>query len=97
MGAAGEGAPLIREDGRLFWLFDHLALNVVLAGRAKDGALIAGYADAVHQKIGCMREPMGRRAVEGLGLLLREALPDAAAELCRDSPLGMALANTRNI
>jgi predicted ATPase/DNA-binding winged helix-turn-helix (wHTH) protein len=82
--AAREAAPLLRDDGRLFWLFDHLGLCAALHGRARDAALIAGYAGAVHQKFKRPREPMGRNAMEHTILLLRDALPDQEiAELGR--------------
>lgn len=81
---AREAAPLLRDHGALFWLFDHLALRAALAGRARDAALIAGYADAVHEKTGHPREPMGRQTVARLGALLNEALPqDEHAQLAR--------------
>jgi tetratricopeptide (TPR) repeat protein len=71
---AREAAPLLRDHGRLFWLFDHLALRAGLAGRTRDAARIAGYADAIYRASGHPREPIGRRAVERLADLLREAL-----------------------
>lgn len=93
--AGREATPLLREVGLLFWLFDHLALRAALAGRARDAALIAGYANAVHRKSGRAREPMGRGAAERLNLLLREALPeDQLAELDR---LGAQLSEDQTI
>jgi len=76
---AREAAPILRDEDALYWLFDHLALRAALVGRAKDAALIAGYADAVHQKLGCQRQPMGRRAVERVHVLLHETLSDEDA------------------
>ncbi|HEX3666540.1 MAG TPA: winged helix-turn-helix domain-containing protein [Rhizomicrobium sp.] len=96
-----EAAPLLRDDGRLFWLFDHLALRACLAGHAKDAALIAGYADAVFEKASHQREVMGRRAVERTCRLLRDALPEneiaelrrLGARLSEDQALGLALSD----
>jgi tetratricopeptide (TPR) repeat protein len=97
--AAREAAPLLRDEGTLFWLFDHLALRAGLAGHTKDAALIAGYSNAVHQKFGRPREPMGRRAIERMTLLLRDALPDEeiaqlgrlGAQLSEDQAMTIAL------
>ncbi|HEX4077386.1 MAG TPA: winged helix-turn-helix domain-containing protein [Rhizomicrobium sp.] len=84
LNAAREATPFLREEGLLFWLFDHLALRAALAGRARDAVLIAAYANAIHHKSGRAREPMARRAVERTRLLLREALPEEQiAELDR--------------
>ncbi|HEY3777119.1 MAG TPA: winged helix-turn-helix domain-containing protein [Rhizomicrobium sp.] len=80
LSAAGEAAPLLRDEGTLFWLFDHLALRAGLAGRIKDAALIAGYADAVFREFGRPREPIGRAATERLAVLLRDALPEGELE-----------------
>lgn len=81
---AREAAPLLRDYGRLFWLFDHLALLAALDGRAKDAALIAGYSNAVYEKSGRTREPMGHRAIERATALLQDALPeDEITHLCR--------------
>jgi ATP/maltotriose-dependent transcriptional regulator MalT len=73
---AREAAPLLRDYGRLFWLFDHLALRAALAGRAKDAALIAGYSNAVYEKFGRTREPMGHNAIERTRFLLGDVLAD---------------------
>jgi tetratricopeptide (TPR) repeat protein len=84
LAAAREAAPLLRDEGELFWLFDHLALRAGLAGRMTDAALLAGYADAACRTFEHMREPVGRHAMEHLSLLLRDALPDGdMAELSR--------------
>lgn len=97
--AAREAAPFLRDEGRLFWLFDHLALRAVLTGRARDAALIAGYANAVYQKFDRPRETMGRHAMERTTWLLREALPEAqitqlnrvGAQLSEDQATSIAL------
>jgi predicted ATPase/DNA-binding winged helix-turn-helix (wHTH) protein/tetratricopeptide (TPR) repeat protein len=72
--AARDAAPLLRDEGVLFWLFDHLALRAGLAGRWKDAAYIAGYADAVHREFGRPREPMGQRAVDRLNQMLPNSI-----------------------
>jgi tetratricopeptide (TPR) repeat protein len=74
--AAREAAPLLFDEGALFWLFDHLALRATLAGHAREAALIAGYANAVYRKSGSPRAPIERRAVERMTSVLRDALPD---------------------
>lgn len=84
LAVAREAAPLLRDDGALPWLFDHLALRAGLARRMTDAALLAGYADAACQTLGHVREPVGRNAVEHLSRLLRDSLPDDdIAELSR--------------
>ncbi|HEY4114486.1 MAG TPA: winged helix-turn-helix domain-containing protein [Rhizomicrobium sp.] len=87
--AAREAAPLMRDEGTLFWLFDHLALRCGLAGRVTDAALLAGYADDVHRKNGYSRWPMGVRALERLRSLLCERLPEN--EVTRLRGIGAAL------
>jgi predicted ATPase len=73
---AREAAPLLRDEGALFWLFDHFALRCGLAGRITDAALLAGYADNIYRNNEQSRWPMAQRAVERLRLLLHNALPD---------------------
>lgn len=98
---AREAAPLLRDDGRLFWLFDHLALRAVLSGYAKNAALIAGYADAVFKNSSHQREAMGHRAMERTQSLLRDALPEneiaelghLGAQLSEDQALALALSD----
>jgi hypothetical protein len=65
-----EFSPLLRDNGMLFPIFDHLALRACLAGRSKDAARIAGYADSVFQGATRQREPIGRHAVKRLTDLL---------------------------
>jgi tetratricopeptide (TPR) repeat protein len=89
LAVAREAAPLLRDHGMLFWLFDHLALRAGLAGRSRDAALIAGYAESVYRASGRLREPVGRQAIERLILLLHEALP--ADEIARLTHLGAQL------
>src|SRR5207253_11492724 len=92
---AREAAPLLRDQGLLFWLFDHLALRSGLAGRVTDAALLTGYADAVHRKNDYPRWPIGRRAAEQLRILLREALPDD--EIARLGEMGARLSEDQAV
>jgi hypothetical protein len=77
---ANEAVPLLRDQGMLFWFFDHLALRAGLAGRMKDAALISGYADALSREFGRPRDPVGRLAVDRLAALLKESFPDREIE-----------------
>ena len=98
---ARQAVPLLRDDDRLYWLFDHLALRAALTGRAKDGALTGGYANAVHQQSGRAREPMGRHAAERTSLLIREVLSESeiaelrrlGAQLSEEQALAVALSD----
>jgi len=87
--AAREAAPLLRDEGILFWLFDHLGLRAALSGRMPDAAMIAGYADEAFRRNGHSRWPMGARAAERLKTLLSSALPEN--ELVRLRSIGAAL------
>jgi tetratricopeptide (TPR) repeat protein len=89
LAVAREAAPLLNDHGMLFGLFDHVALRAGLAGRAKDAAVVAGYADWIHRQSGRPREPISGQAIERLRLLLREALPDD--EIARLARLGVQL------
>jgi tetratricopeptide (TPR) repeat protein len=103
--AAGEAAPLLRDDGSLYWLFDHLALRCGVAGRAADAALLAGYSQAVYRKMDHPREPMGSRAASRLRIILCDVLPDKeiayldsmGACLTEDEALTLALTADRNL
>ncbi len=75
--AARQAAPLLRDEGMLFWLFDHFALRAGLAGQMADAARFAGYADAAYRKHDEAREPIAILARERLNQLLRQALQDA--------------------
>ncbi len=77
---AKEAVPLLRDEGMLFWFFDHLALRAGLAGRTKDAALISGYADALSREFGRPRDPVGRQAVDRLAALLKQSFSDAEIE-----------------
>jgi tetratricopeptide (TPR) repeat protein len=77
---AEEAVPLLREQGMLFWFFDHLALRAAFAGRVKDAALISGYADLLSREFSRPRDPMGRQAVDRLAALLKESFSDADIE-----------------
>jgi len=87
--AAREAAPLLRDEGATFWLFDHLALRAALQGRPGDAALVGGYANAVYERLGLSREPMGKNAVERLNLLLAQSLP--SNEIGRHQNVGAGL------
>ncbi len=80
LSAAREAVPLLRDEGMLFWLFDHLALRSGLAGRARDAALIAGYADTVFREFSRPREPIGQEASNRLATLLKAELSDQEIE-----------------
>jgi predicted ATPase len=86
---AREAAPLLRDEGSLFWLFDHLALRSGLARRTTDAALLSGYADAIYKKTHYPREPMGHRAMERLRTLLQATLPNQ--DITRLGKLGSQL------
>lgn len=96
---AQEAALLLRDSGRLFWLFDHLALRAALGGHARDAALVASYSSAMYEKYGRSREPMGRHAMERTASLLRDVLPEEeiaqldrlGAQLSEDQALTIAL------
>ncbi|HZI83494.1 MAG TPA: hypothetical protein VFF44_06240, partial [Casimicrobiaceae bacterium] len=77
LGAAKEGLPLVKEDGSA-WIFgDHVALRTALAGRLRDAARIAGYADAAWAAKKATRQPNEGRARDRLHAVLREKLlPD---------------------
>ncbi|HVU21405.1 MAG TPA: winged helix-turn-helix domain-containing protein [Rhizomicrobium sp.] len=81
---AQEAMPLLRDEGMLFWFFDHLALRQGIAGQTKDAAIVAGYADALFQEFGRPREPVGQEAVRRLSEILGASLPaDEETELRR--------------
>jgi tetratricopeptide (TPR) repeat protein len=96
---ARRAAPLLREQGMLFELFDHLALRAALAGRLTDAAKIIGYSDAAHQTANRPREPIGKRASDNLSSLLQDGLPgdqiamlkDEGARLTEDRVTALAL------
>jgi len=74
LSSAREAAPLLQENAMLFWLFDHLALRLALAGKTHDAARVAGYADAEVGKLDRSRDPVGIRAMERIDKLLRRTL-----------------------
>lgn len=98
--SAREAVPLLRDEGMLFWFFDHLALRLALAGRPKDAALLSGHADRVFREFGRPREPIGQEAVERLAELLKDE-PDLAhlrrtgAQLGEDRVLALALSTDK--
>lgn len=98
--AAKESVPLLRDEGMLFWFYDHLALRLAIAGRPKDAALLSGYADRVFREFGRPREPIGRDAIDMLEDRLRLALPSGerdqlrrmGGQLSEDQAVSLALA-----
>jgi predicted ATPase/DNA-binding winged helix-turn-helix (wHTH) protein len=91
--------PLLREEGMLFGLLDHLSLRAALAGRLTDAARIIGYSDAAHQAANRPREPIGKRAANDVCHLLQDGLPedqiarlkDEGAHLTEDRVAALAL------
>jgi len=77
---AREAVPLLRDEGMLFWFFDHLALRLALAGDVRDAALVSGYADLLFEQFGRPREPVGQEAVHRLSRILKTALPGSEAD-----------------
>jgi len=81
--AARDAAPLLRDEGMLFWFFDHMALRLAVAGQIRDAALLSGYADSVFRKFGRPREPIGQEAVNRLEEILRTSLSGEEVEQLR--------------
>jgi hypothetical protein len=89
----------LRDEGMLFWFFDHLALRLALASNVKDAALVAGYADSLFKEFGRPREPVGQEAVNRLQRILRTLLSDnevqqahtIGAQLSEDRVIALAL------
>ena len=81
--AAQDAVPLLRDEGMLFWFFDHMALRLAIAGHLRDAALVSGYADCVFRKFGRPREPVGQEAVNRLSEILRTLLSDDEIEQLR--------------
>src|ERR1700722_1184882 len=82
--AAQDAVPLLRDEGMLFWFFDHMALRLAIAGHLQDAALLSGYADSVFRKFGRPREPVGQKAVNRLSEILRTSLSDDEIEQLRE-------------
>jgi hypothetical protein len=74
---------LLRDEGMLFWFFDHMALRLAIAGHFRDAALLSGYADSLFCKFGRPREPVGQQAVSRLSEILRASLSDDEIEQLR--------------
>jgi hypothetical protein len=63
---------LVKADGSA-WIFgDHVALRAALAGRLREAACVAGYADAAWAAKKASRQPNEARARARLHSLLRE-------------------------
>jgi hypothetical protein len=88
LAAAREAAPVMRDEGMLCCLVDHLALRGALIGDAARGALLTGFAEAVYSRSALERSPLERRAAERLDMLLHAQLAKAEAErLMREGAL----------
>jgi len=83
LAAAQDAVPLLRDEGMLFWFFDHMALRLAIAGHVQDAALLSGYADCVFRKFGRPREPVGQEAISRLSDILRASLSGDEIELSR--------------
>ena len=92
---AQEAVPLLRDEGMLFWFFDHLALRLALAGNVKDAALVSGYADSLFKEFGRPREPVGQEAVNRLERILRTSLSNSEVQQART--IGAQLSEDRVI
>jgi hypothetical protein len=85
LAAAAEAAPVMRDQGILLYLFDHLALLAARTGHAADAALLAGYTDAAYRTCERPREPIESRAIARLTQLLESSLQeDEIARLRRE-------------
>lgn len=83
---AQEAAPLNRDDGFFVPLLDHLAALAGKAGRPEAAARLWGYTDAELKRLGNLRQPNERRAIDDLALRLADRL--APAELAQLKGLG---------
>jgi hypothetical protein len=72
LAAAREGLPLRRQIDYALGALDHLALRALLAGHVRNGACVAGYADAAYAATQSVRQPNEARARERLHALLHE-------------------------
>lgn len=93
--AARDAVPLLRDEGMLFWFFDHMALRLAIAKHLQDAALLSGYADSVFDKFGRPREPVGQEAVDRLSEILEKALSNDEIEQLR--AVGKSLGEDRII
>ena len=84
LATARDAVPLLRDEGMLFWFFDHMALRLAIAGHLRDAALVSGYADSVFRKFGRPREPVGQEAVNRLPEILGASLSDYEIEQLRE-------------
>jgi len=71
-----ESAPILRETGLMFWLYDKFALRLALNRRQSDAAVVAGFAFAVLEKCGRFGEPLAVQVREMLYRELRTAMSD---------------------
>ena len=75
-----EGLPLVREDGSAWVFLDDLALRVACAGKPRDAARLAGYADFVHAEKASTRGRQTMRIRDRLFDLLHANLPPDALD-----------------
>jgi tetratricopeptide (TPR) repeat protein len=83
LAAAQEAVPLLRDEGMLFWFFDHMALGLASAGHVRDAASVSGYADSLFRAFSRPREPIGQEAVNRLSKILRASLSSDDVEQLR--------------
>jgi predicted ATPase len=76
LSVAREAAPLMRDEGILIRLLDHLALRAGLTDRLNDAARVFGYADSIYRASTQPREPILQRAADRLGEILDAAMPE---------------------
>jgi hypothetical protein len=68
--AAREALPLLRDQGNAWVLLDHVALRAAAAGKFRNAAQIAGYADAANAANETSRQPNEARARDRLQKIL---------------------------
>jgi non-specific serine/threonine protein kinase len=78
--AAGEGLPLVKEDGSAWIFADHVALRAALAGKVSSAARLAGYSQHTWTANEATRQPIEARAHERLCAILREKLDPGELE-----------------
>lgn len=71
---ASEAVPVLRDEGMLPRLFDHLALRAALVGRPSEAAMLLGYIEAAYTRREHPRALIEDRAVHRLNDLLGAAV-----------------------
>jgi tetratricopeptide (TPR) repeat protein len=83
-----EGLPMVREDGSAWVFLDDLALRVACAGKLRDAARLAGYADFVHAAKASTRGRQTMRIRDRLYTLLHANLsPDELDRLLAEGAI----------